>query len=506
MQHSVSTQIAATCRTLDLDQVNIRLAASLDTNIAMFTAPLQDIESRANATPMDDEPHDSGDDATIAYDEEDERADRIINEAEAYRDLLKDSGRPVYPISHLERVSRKPEEHCEMLQPFWGYPRDPRCPWLVFKRQLRRWRDFRKWQIDNRGLEDDDGGFPAYTAKMKTLYARDGYTEGLAKIETDPTYLNSGWENDRRVRRWQRHHQREKGCNGFLGYVDAVKRRLARHGFTRPFQLLEDPQRQDALTTWIEYLVFEYWWLDRHQDSVNRLEPDHNERWQQMVDLKVLKPHETKDFIRTTPSSMERGRERDQAWTMKVAAEAEAKRLRLRTPADLERICMSKEEHVRVLQAAKEKAAVAQERYESTKRRVDIITLFIRATFDYQDAKKNAACHTALVQWVADQIPLIEAELRRSPTPDSRLGQTSKKRSLAQCDASETHQKRRKLDPGTLLQSKGYRSHIDSAAANPGRTNTRCLGPTRDTPTPLRRSARIAERTSCAQSSLASSH
>ena len=497
MQDSISTQIGATCRPLDLNKVNIRLAASLDTNIAIFTAPLQDTERRANTTPMDDEPHDSGDDATVVYDEEDERADRIINEAEAYHDLLKDGGRPVYPISQLERVSQKPEVHCELLQPFWGYPRDPRCPWLVFKRQLRRWRDFRKWQIDNRGLEDDDGGFPAYIAKMKTVYAKYRYTEGLAKV--DPTYLESGWEDDRRVRRWQRHHQREKGCNGFLDYVDAVKRRLARHGFTRPFQLLEDPQQQDALTTWIEYLGFEYWWLDRHQDSVNRLEPDYNERWQQMVVLKVLKPHETKDFIRTTPSSMERGREQDQAWTMKVAAEAEAKRLRLRTPADLERMCVSEEEHVRVLQAAKAKAAVAHERYESTKRRVDIITSFIRATFDYEDAKRNAACHAALVQWVADQIPLIEAELRRSPMPDSRLGQTSKKRRLAQYGASETQQKRRKLDPGTLLQSKGYGSHIASAAANPGGTNARCLGPTRNAPTPLRRSARIAERVSCAQ-------
>ena len=159
-----------------------------------------------------------------------------------------------------------------------------------------------------------------------------------------------------------------------------------------------------------------------------------------------------------------------------------------------------------MLQAAKAKAAVAHERYESTKRRVGIITSFIRATFDYEDAKRNAACHAALVQWVADQIPLVEAELRRSPTPDSRLGQTSKKRTLAQYDVSKTQQKRRKLDPGTLLQSEAYSSHIDSAAVNPGGTNARRLDLIRNTPTPLRRSARIAERAICAQSSLASSH
>ena len=494
----------------DLEQVNLRLAGVSETNIAEPSTWQQDTLQDRRVRPATEAANEgfaeSSDDETVAYDKEDERRDKVDDEVGAYSDLVSDGGHPLYPISHLEQVSRHPEEHRGKLRPFWGYPRDHQSPWLVYQRQLKRWRDFRKWQIDNRGLKEDDGGFPAYVEKMKQLYAKDRFTVGLAKIKADPMCLQPGWEYNRQMRNWQKCYQREKGCNGFSDYADALKRRLVRHGFARPFQLREDPQRQDALTTWIEYLGFEYWWLDRHQDSVNRLEPDYNERWQQMVVLKVLKPHETKDFIRTTPSSMERGREQDQAWTMKVAAEAEAKRLRLRKPADLERICVSEEEHLRVLQAAKAKAAVAHERYESTKRRFGIITSFIRATFDYEDAKRNAACHAALVQWVADQIPLVEAELRRSPTPDSRLGQTSKKRSLAQYDASKTQQKRRKLDPGTLLQSEAYSSHIDSAAVNPGGTNARRLGPTRNTPTPLRRSARITERASCAQSSLASSH
>lgn len=44
--------------------------------------------------------------------------------------------------------------------------------------------------------------------------------------------------------------------------TEALKERLARHGFTRPFQLDEDAARQDKMTTWIEYLGYEYWWYD----------------------------------------------------------------------------------------------------------------------------------------------------------------------------------------------------------------------------------------------------
>ncbi|TWU70486.1 hypothetical protein ED733_000427 [Metarhizium rileyi] len=92
---------------------------------------------------------------------------------------------------------------------------------------------------------------------------------------------------------------------------------LARHGFTRPLKLHACPKLQEKLTTWIEYLCFEYWWLDRYNDSHERLKLDHDKRWQELVDKKIPKPHETKDFVRTTPSSIERGREIEKAWEAK---------------------------------------------------------------------------------------------------------------------------------------------------------------------------------------------
>ncbi|UNI16685.1 hypothetical protein JDV02_003099 [Purpureocillium takamizusanense] len=337
---------------------------------------------------------------TPPYSKEDERRDQVDNETEAYNDLVGHGGRPLYPISLLEHVSRDFNKYREILRPFWSYPRDHQTPWLVFQRQLNRWQSFRKWQIDNRGLEDYDGGFPAFVEMMKRLYAKDKSTGELAQLEADSSWLKSAWLEERRARRWQRRWQRERGCADFSDYVNAVRRRLARHGFTRPFQLKEDPEQQDGLTTWIEYLCFEYWWLDRHKDSIKRLEPDHDRRWQELVDLKVPKPHETKEFIRTTPSSIERGRERDQAWEARQAAAAEARRIYSLTQEDPKRMSIPKEKRIRMIQVANKTLVAAQQRYESTRRRVEMVTTFIRATFDYVDAKKDAACHAVLARWI----------------------------------------------------------------------------------------------------------
>ncbi|KAK4068353.1 hypothetical protein Purlil1_13802 [Purpureocillium lilacinum] len=264
--------------------------------------------------------------ATTPYRKSNNECKDVDDETEAYNDLFNDGGRPLYAISLIGPVSRNLEEHRNILWLFWDYPRDSQASWLVFRRQLKRWQAFRKWQIDNRGLEDDDGGFPAFVEMMKRLHAKDESTGELAQLEADPSWLKTAWLEERRVRRSQRRWQRERGCNGFSDYVGAVKRRLARHGFTPPFQLQENPKLQDKLTTWIEYLCFEYWWLDRHTDAIERLKPNHDRRWQELVDKKIPKTLETEDSVRTTPSSMQRQREDDQAWEVKMAAEAEAKR------------------------------------------------------------------------------------------------------------------------------------------------------------------------------------
>jgi len=455
----LSQNPAAHSRPLDLDQLDahLRLVSEGENSVSQVQERMQ-----GRVTPP--------------YSEEDQLRDLIDEETEAFNDLVCDSGRPLYPISLMAEVSRNPEEYRDKLRPFWDYPRDSQVSWLVFQRQLKRWHAFRNWQIDNRGLEVDDGGFPAYVEMMKRLYTKDGYDDGVAKIEADPTYLQSGWAYEQRIRRWQRYHQRERDCNGFSDYVDAVKRRLARHGFTQPFQLQEDPKLQDKLTTWIEYLCFEYWWLDRYTDSIERLKPDHDRRWQELVDKKIPKPHETQEFIRTTPSSMQRQRDDDQAWKAKMEAEAEAKRVYFLTQKDPSRLSIPEEKRKQMLLAATIKIVAAKKLYESTKQRNDLVTNFIRETFAYVGAKRDAAGHAALTQWVLEQVPLIEAESVQPnmtvAAPDTKSG----KRKRSQDDANPEERCQKKRRPGQTglprLSQRGGTRPVDlgEACQSPPRT------------------------------------
>src|SRR5699024_4585545 len=131
----------------------------------------------------------------------------------------------------------------------------------------------------------------------------------------------------------------------------------------------EDPKLQDKLTTWIEYLCFEYWWLDRYTDSIKRLQPDHDKRWQELVDRKILRPHETREFVRTTASSIQESREENEARHAKLAAEAEANKIYLLTQKDSRRHNIPQPERLRMLHAAMTKLEESKARLESIKRR-----------------------------------------------------------------------------------------------------------------------------------------
>ncbi|KAG8426348.1 hypothetical protein J3459_008260 [Metarhizium acridum] len=340
--------------------------------------------------------------------------DPTIRETEAYHELVDEGGRPLYPIDLIRDMYRDPDNYAETLRP-WQVNISPVSPSGIFQKQLQRWRDFRKWQNDNRGREDNDGGFPAYVEWNKHIIQRDKKpkwaAKRLAEIEADPSCLKSSWEDRQWERERQRCHCRERGCRGFRDYAEAVKRRLARHGFTQPFELDEDPKKQDKLTTWIEYLNYEYWWLDKHTSDMERLEPEHDKLWQELVDKKILRPHETKEFVRTIASPMERANERERAQKAVEQAESEAKRIYALTQKDPKRSSIPKATRISMLKHGTEKLLAAKRRLEQIRSRNDRITQFIQATFGYAGAKRDADRHRVLVQWVLDQVPLIEAEM-----------------------------------------------------------------------------------------------
>ncbi|KAK7429741.1 hypothetical protein QQZ08_003767 [Neonectria magnoliae] len=210
----------------------------------------------------------------------------IKRETNCYDDLVLDGGRPLFPIEQLEAVSRDPKPRLKMLKS-WILPLDTKEKWKVFTRQFRWWQNFRKWQTDNRGLEDNDT-YPIWLERRRRHFG-----------------VNDSSEQDERWLRLQKEREergvwcREKECDGFADYAKAVHRRLAQHNFTRPFKLDEDIKKQDRLTTWIEYLNYEYWWFDRYVESFKRSKCDREEVWQELVDGKLLTDRETRGHLRT---------------------------------------------------------------------------------------------------------------------------------------------------------------------------------------------------------------
>ncbi|KAL8383710.1 hypothetical protein RB595_010761 [Gaeumannomyces hyphopodioides] len=333
-----------------------------------------------------------------------ELAESILNrrreeEVGAYHQLVHDGGRPLYPIDLLGDVSasfpsgpflgldnkpyylvtRNADQYQELLRPWlddiargsyfdeWWGGTQADYPWGVFQRQQQRWVMFRRWQRDNRDLEEDDnGGFPAYLEAekrdIKRCYGERAAAERLVELEADPSRLKELWDDEQRRRTWQRHYCREPDDPGvgFSDYVDATKRRLARHGFTRPFELNQDPEQQRKLETWIEYLSFEYWWLDQFMRAIECRKERGDKVSQELKDTGVLQPIETRTCARACDC------------------------------------------------ATREEPEESMARPRSLIRRLGLLIDELR------DAARDAARHLILLRWILAQIPLIEADLSRS--------------------------------------------------------------------------------------------
>lgn len=358
----------------------------------------------------------------------------------------------MYPIELIQDVQRQPDNYAEMLRPWQEFLNQARAE-DIFQRQLQRWQDFRKWQNDNRDREDDNGGFSAYVEREKFMVQRHclrrSRAKRLAEIEADPSCLQSDWEDEEWKRERQRRLCRERGCRGFRSYVHAVKRRLASHDFTQSFDLDEDPKKQDRLTTWIEYLNYEYWWLDKYTSDIERLEPEHDKLWQELVEKRILRPHETKEFVRTMASPMERQSEEDQAEKVVRRTESEAKRVFTLTQEDPQRTRIPQAKRISMLKVCTERLLAAKRRFEQVRSRNNQIGDFVRATFDYDEAQREAARQRILVQWVLSQVPLIEAETKPSKSnrfkPGARKG-TKRQRTIDDVNPERQASKRAKLD------------------------------------------------------------
>ena len=120
--------------------------------------------------------------------------------------------------------------------------------------------------------------------------------------------------------------------------------------------------------------------------------------------------------------------------------------------------------------------AGAQHLRDSVYKQNNLVSDFIRGTFRFINAKKDAPRHGILVQWVLDQVPLVEAELAQSEAtnvnPDKPKRGSKRRRGLDN-GLEERSLKQQKLDDG----------HVTRPAAT-----------AQAIPQGLRRSSRIAAR------------
>ncbi|PHH72469.1 hypothetical protein CDD80_4511 [Ophiocordyceps camponoti-rufipedis] len=377
--------IREACRVPNLNEVNARLLKSS----SVRERPLRFLPSSCKITPT---PHSIPlhhvGDRQLAREED--------VETWAHDEIVKDGGRPIYPIKQLLHVICRPDCYRELTWPF-----DADEPglgkWEVYQKQMKRWKHFLNWQKDNRDLDDGDDGFALAweTFKHKPELELDGW-----HIVTPKTFCQRAVEERRRRRQWQR----EPGCHGFSDYAEAVKRRLQRHGFHQPFQLKEDPDQQDQLTTWIEYLCFECWWLDRQTDSLDRF----TKAWQELVDAKAV------TRLRWFGPELEVGtlqQRQDEVAAATAAverAEAHANHVSNEDGAEI-----SSEKRARMMQQAADRLTEARNKKETLCAKMKIFTDFLSSTYgslSMPQEEHNKYRQQDRVEWVRGQIKVIQEE------------------------------------------------------------------------------------------------
>ena len=292
-------------------------------------------------------------------------------ERECYAELVRDGGRPVYPLSLVDAVSRDPAAYKEILQPWIDNPNeDPPDSSVVFRNQVYHWREFGRWRTYNRCKPSEAG---------QRLLA----------------YESFSW------------HFRRKAPN----YTEALRALLAQYDFARSFQLQDDPAHQDAVTTWIEYLGFVCAAHYRFTRLIQHHQPVHDEGWKALEDSGVLRPSETREDLEDPKSTSRRALEADQAFKAVQLAKSDlnaAVRMASDHPGD------SPQTHALVLAAAQSRLDAALTRQESVKRRNDLVEKFILSVRNHSIAQTGARRQSTLRRWVLQQLPLVEAEMKEA--------------------------------------------------------------------------------------------
>ncbi|KAJ8113164.1 hypothetical protein ONZ43_g5214 [Nemania bipapillata] len=328
-----------------------------------------------------------------------------VVERRAYAKLVADGGRPLFPIHRFDDVVRDPGAHQDMLRPWLDWPdaEDPRFD--VYSGQWFSWDCFRKWQMYNRGC-----GTPLY----------------IGKVEFD-TFFN--------------HFHRRSPT-----YTEAARKLLARYEFTRPVQFLDDPKQQDKLTTWIEYIAFACSLHYHEAGLAEHFRPKFDEAWKTLVGSGVLRPEETLEYICNPESAIARDAERVGLWAeLTLAKEAVASAQKAISDRAQGSSCGAK--------VASTCARTAQSRLDEINQslaifqnRSDLFSAFHYAARPYNLAARDAEKRNTQLQWIFEQLPLVEAEMVVSGTAPNQIRGTKRGKNKEYADTAKRNIKKRKTN------------------------------------------------------------
>ena len=258
-----------------------------------------------------------------------------------YNQLISDGGRPSHPISLDYDIARNSEEYREILS-YWHRPYNVRYGWMVFDCQLGQWTDFREYQ------------------------------------------------------------RRMRGSNRFSAYCQRLHERLTKYEFERSFQLNEDPDQQNKLETWIEFLGWHYRWYDGSAKVVSRQQSRHDEAWKKLVNSKVLEPFETEELLWDFAYTMQLRGEENQAQEAANSAisivNLADQALREAQCEDLSRQSLAQMEQK--LSMARSKLATATKSLSKKSVRRKFISEFKMQTKSYSIAQGNASRRSILLRWI----------------------------------------------------------------------------------------------------------
>ena len=364
------------------------------------------VSTRLTEEPVDREtsPRSSSPATTKSIDDEEYYRSCVEEETRSYNELINNGGRPSHPISLGYDVAKNLAGYREVLS-FWQTYTDPRRAWIVFSRQLERWKQFRAHQRYVR----KEGRFPAYYQRLQD--------------------------------------------------------RLKRHEFAQSFQLDENLDRQDKLATWIEFLSYEYRNYDIYGDTIKRLQQQHDKAWKKLVGSKVLRPMETEkslwEFgIGLQLKNEEAEAERAVEFAKSTVTSAENAFLKSQS-AGLSGRSFSQIEQT--LSAATTKQAAALKTLEQISKRRNSVIDFHNQTKQYVVAKDNASDQDILLRWILQQVPLISIELKPTKLANASTGGDSRQQRRSKRNHTDDHtgepvskRQRNESESHVLSESKAY--------------------------------------------------